>query len=96
MLIRLISLWFIFYLCLPMPIAAASICHTEGEQQICLVSIKRSAKYFWEYRAVLNINGKKQAPEKFDCRIEFNKTDGDRRTARDIRRAFVCRLTSKL
>lgn len=76
--------------------AAASVCRTEGEQKICLVSIKRSAKYFWEYRVVLSIDGKKQAPEKFDCRIEFNKIDGDRPTARDLRKAFICRLTSKL
>jgi hypothetical protein len=96
MLIRLISLSLIFYLWLPMPMAIALICRTDGEQKICLVSIKRSAKYFWEYRAVLEINGKKQTPEKFDCRIEFNKTDGDRPTEKEIRRAFVCRLTSKL
>lgn len=39
--------------------AYGELCRVYGEQQICLVSLKRSAKYYWEYRAVLRINGKK-------------------------------------
>lgn len=59
-------------------------CRTYGTEEICLVSIKRSAKYHWEYRAVLQINGQKQAQKLFDCRHNLEGANSQRK--------FVCSL----
>jgi hypothetical protein len=37
-------------------------------QKICIDTIKRSAKQFWEYRAILEIDGQKTALERYNCR----------------------------
>ncbi|ANV86166.1 hypothetical protein AWQ22_01000 [Picosynechococcus sp. PCC 7117] len=64
--------------------AYGELCRVYGEQQICLVSLKRSAKYYWEYRAVLRINGKKIPVQKFDCLHNLDLAND--------RRKFVCSL----
>ncbi|MGB3187923.1 MAG: hypothetical protein WBB43_00680 [Limnoraphis sp.] len=48
--------------------AQASLCRTVNENIICILSIKRSAKYHWEYRASVSINGKKTPVELYNCR----------------------------
>lgn len=48
--------------------AQAATCRQIGDHQVCLLRIERSAKYFWEYRAALSIDGKARPPEKYDCR----------------------------
>jgi hypothetical protein len=50
------------------PPALASICRAEGSHTLCLASVKRSAKYPWEYRVMVTVNGIPQAPQRYNCR----------------------------
>ncbi|WP_366558197.1 hypothetical protein [Okeania sp. SIO3B5] len=52
------------------PLAAASFCRNYQGNNICILSIKRSAKNYWEYRAEVSINSKKKPLEIYNCRTE--------------------------
>jgi hypothetical protein len=47
------------------------ICRNYQGEEICILSIKRSAKKYWEYRASISINGKKSPMEVYNCRGKF-------------------------
>jgi hypothetical protein len=51
--------------------AEASFCRSLNDRSICILSIKRSAKYHWEYRAAVSINGIKSPVEIYNCRDRF-------------------------
>lgn len=52
-----------------MPMADAAMCRERNDQQVCILKLKRSAKNYWEYRAQVSIDGKKQAnKEIYNCR----------------------------
>jgi hypothetical protein len=69
-LVKLISvLNLILIFCLGVvPAAEASFCRQLDNHSICIVRIKRSAKNYWEYRAVVSIDGKKKPMEIYNCR----------------------------
>ena len=46
----------------------ATLCRKYHNQQVCIFGIERSAKYFWEYKAVLSIDGAVRPREKYNCR----------------------------
>ncbi|MEM9246792.1 MAG: hypothetical protein AAGA67_13790 [Cyanobacteria bacterium P01_F01_bin.153] len=48
--------------------AQAEFCRIQGGQEICLMDIKRSAKRFWEYRAIVRVDGKTRPWELYNCR----------------------------
>ncbi len=48
--------------------AIAAVCRNTGLHQVCIVSIKRSAKNYWEYRASVRIDGMKRPVEVYNCR----------------------------
>ena len=48
--------------------AQAEFCRSPGEQRICVMDIKRSAKRFWEYRAIVSVDGDKHPWEVYNCR----------------------------
>lgn len=50
------------------PSASASLCHRSNNHTICILNIKRSAKYYWEYRASVSIDGVKRPREIYHCR----------------------------
>lgn len=60
---------------LPLP-AQASFCRNsasvngslQNNHEICILSIKRSAKNYWEYRAIVSIDRVKQPVEVYNCR----------------------------
>ncbi|MDY7004521.1 MAG: hypothetical protein SWX82_11325 [Cyanobacteriota bacterium] len=52
------------------PPAAASFCRNYNGNKICILSIKRSAKNYWEYRAEVSINGRREPLEIYNCRTE--------------------------
>lgn len=54
-----------FTLALP---AFASSCRNANDHLICIVSIKRSAKNYWEYRASVSIDGVERPIEVYNCR----------------------------
>jgi hypothetical protein len=46
----------------------ATTCRQIDNHQVCLINIKRSAKYYWEYRVILSIDGKKKPMQIYDCK----------------------------
>ena len=51
------------------PVANAQMCRARFGQTVCILKLKRSAKNYWEYRATVSIDGKKQrAKEIYNCR----------------------------
>ncbi|NES64621.1 MAG: hypothetical protein F6K24_04845 [Okeania sp. SIO2D1] len=60
---------FIFFFAVAPP-AAASFCRNSHGNNICILSIKRSAKNYWEYRAEVSINGRRKPLEIYNCRTE--------------------------
>ncbi|WP_334771600.1 hypothetical protein [Nostoc sp.] len=55
--------------------AFASVCRNydvyDGlhlRHQICILSINRSAKNYWEYRATVSVDGVKRPTEVYNCR----------------------------
>ncbi|GAB4293182.1 MAG: hypothetical protein Fur0025_29350 [Oscillatoriaceae cyanobacterium] len=64
--ILLISALCLLFL-LPLP-AAASFCRQVNKRLICIISIERSAKYHWEYRAAVKIDGVARPIELYNCR----------------------------
>ncbi|MEA5517776.1 hypothetical protein [Limnoraphis robusta] len=75
-----ILLLLLFLLTFPQA-SQASMCRTVNENRICILSIKRSAKYHWEYRASVSINGKQKPMEIYNCRRQ-TKIDGEGKTKR--------------
>ncbi|WP_353671744.1 hypothetical protein [Synechocystis sp. LKSZ1] len=57
--------------------AQVNLCRIEGPHTLCLETVKRSAKYPWEYRVVVTMDGIPQAPQRYNCRdrVKVN-TDG--------------------
>jgi hypothetical protein len=51
--------------------ASAMICRNYQSEEICILSIKRSAKKYWEYQASVSINGNKKPVEVYNCRGKF-------------------------
>ncbi|MGJ5673777.1 MAG: hypothetical protein ACR9NN_09240 [Nostochopsis sp.] len=56
--------------------AEASVCRNYQGRKICIISIKRSAKNYWEYRASVSVDGFKRPLEVYNCR-EQNKAEED-------------------
>lgn len=50
------------------PVATAASCYTIQTHLICLISIQRSAKNYWEYRVKLSVDGVIQPLEIYNCR----------------------------
>lgn len=48
--------------------ALAQSCHNQQGPTICLEQVRRSAKYYWQYRVVATINGKTQPETQYNCR----------------------------
>lgn len=46
----------------------ALTCQTVNDQEICILSVKRSAKNYWEYRASVSIDGLACPVEIYNCR----------------------------
>ena len=45
------------------------MCRDRFGQTVCIIKLKRSAKNYWEYRATVTVDGKKQrAKEIYNCR----------------------------
>ncbi|WP_372726708.1 hypothetical protein [Nostoc sp. TCL26-01] len=48
--------------------AFAQVCRNYQGHRICIVSINRSAKNYWEYRASVSVDGKQTPIELYNCR----------------------------
>ena len=78
------SLWF-------MPVAqAAPLCRSVAEHQVCVLKITRSAKYYWEYRAEVQIDNERRPMGRYNCRTrEYVSRDG-RHVPDDIATQVIC------
>lgn len=65
--VRLLVLVLMGVLLIALP-AEAALCHPFNHRQICVVTIKRSAKNYWEYRVEVSVDGVKQPIEVYNCR----------------------------
>lgn len=64
LLLLLIVLW-----CGSTTTAQADMCRERFGQEVCILKLKRSAKNYWEYRAKVSVDGKKQKyKEIYNCR----------------------------
>ncbi len=59
------AVWLITFLNQP---ADSDICRLFNGHQVCVNSIRRSARSYWEYRTVVSIDGVKQPLELYNCR----------------------------
>lgn len=67
---------FMLLLILPFSVvypAFASVCRNYSvydglRHQICILSISRSAKNYWEYKAIVSVDGIKRPTEVYNCR----------------------------
>jgi hypothetical protein len=64
----MVLLAFNCWLSWPATAQAKPRCQPITGQTVCLQSIKRSAKYHWEYRVVVSIDGKARPAKRYDCR----------------------------
>jgi len=66
----------ILLISITLPVQAAT-CRTVSDRAICILTIKRSAKNYWEYRAKVQVDGEVKPVQVYDCRkkitIQNNK-----------------------
>ncbi|MBH8565252.1 hypothetical protein I8748_24235 [Nostoc sp. CENA67] len=55
--------------------ASASVCRNYHSHLFCILSINRSAKNYWEYRAVVSVDGVQKPIKVYNCRerVEVQK-----------------------
>ena len=77
----------------PLPSLAADICRPVDQHTVCIITIKRSAKNFWQYNAAVSIDGKRGPKEPYDCRskIKTNPDGSITRFGKNSIGALVCR-----
>jgi hypothetical protein len=77
------------------PIALAGgplLCRAVDGHQVCVVSIKRSAKNYWEYRAQLSIDDQPLPIERYDCRPTLRPAATDEKPSKQSLRQLICGL----
>jgi hypothetical protein len=68
-LVRLFGLLLLLLLSsLSMAPAEAATCRQWHDRQVCILTIKRSAKNYWEYRASVSVDGVVKPIEIYNCR----------------------------
>lgn len=66
-LVKLFSIGLLLWLGSVTP-ARADFCRQVDNQRICILDIKRSAKNYWQYQAMVSIDGIEQPAASYDCR----------------------------
>ena len=69
---------------------AAPLCRTVADHQVCVLKITRSAKYYWEYRAVVKVDDQQRPMGRYNCRTqEYVSRDGQH-TPNDVAAQVIC------
>lgn len=71
---------------------AAPLCRTVAHQQICVLKITRSAKYYWEYRAVVQVGDIRRPMGRYNCRTGEYLDRRGKSTADDVGTRVICSL----
>jgi hypothetical protein len=89
-------LCFLIFFGLTLP-AQAAICRTVNQHRICILKIKRSAKYYWEYRAAVSTDGVARPIEIYNCRDRlWTRQDGKQiRFQTDSPGELICSLVKQ-
>lgn len=53
------------------PGVKAATCQSITDKQVCIETIKRSAKNYWQYRVNLTIDNQKQVTRVYNCRDRY-------------------------
>ncbi|MEO1401691.1 MAG: hypothetical protein AAFV72_10660 [Cyanobacteria bacterium J06635_1] len=80
---------------LAQPARAAALCHQIKGHRICITKITRSAKNYWEYRAEVSFDGKKQSPAVYDCRQPTQPQQNTIPSTKAAARELICRYFAK-
>lgn len=74
--------------------ATALTCRMVHDQEICILDIRRSAKYYWEYRATVRINGNPPVRDVYNCRDRTKRREDGSTVPFDQHGAgdYICRL----
>ncbi|NEZ60273.1 hypothetical protein D0962_33300 [Leptolyngbyaceae cyanobacterium CCMR0082] len=87
---ELLGLVLLFNLLLVPAIQAAPLCRTVDNHQVCVLKITRSAKYYWEYRAVVQVDDTRRPMGRYNCHThEYIRRDGQP-VADDIATQVIC------
>lgn len=71
-------------------VQAAPLCRSVAEHQVCVLKITRSAKYYWEYRAEVQVDDVQRPMGRYNCRTgEYVSRDG-RHVSGDIATQVIC------
>jgi hypothetical protein len=92
-LVKLLYLVLVLWLVGTIPVRA-EFCRQVDSHRICILSIKRSAKNYWQYQAVVSTDGVEQPFANYDCRERLiTEPDGNMAAFRTRPAgAFVCSL----
>lgn len=69
---------------------AAPLCRTVADHHVCVLKITRSAKYYWEYRAVVQIDDKRRPMARYNCRTHEYIGRRGQRISEDIAAQVIC------
>ncbi len=97
---------FLIALIIPLYLALASLpasalagevllCRSVEGHQVCVLSIKRSAKNFWEYRVQLRVDGQPQPQERYDCRRTLRPGPNPQQPSTQALHQLVCGLMER-
>ncbi|RMF64454.1 MAG: hypothetical protein D6742_15150 [Cyanobacteria bacterium J069] len=75
-------------------VAAPQFCRVVEGHSVCVLSLQRSAKNYWEYRAVVRVDDVVRPLEVYDCRDRLRYTAKGKTVpfVKEIAGAIVCRL----
>ncbi len=75
----------------------ASTCRNYDPDLICILNIKRSAKYYWRYGVEISKNGIKQPMTVYDCRqhIKIEKNGSIIPFSQNGIENFICKTLNK-
>ncbi|MEM6253762.1 MAG: hypothetical protein AAF821_12650 [Cyanobacteria bacterium P01_D01_bin.156] len=74
-----------------MPVAqAAPLCRTVANHQICILKITRSAKHYWEYRAIVKIDQQRRPMGRYNCRTGSYLNRQGKSTPKDLGTQVIC------
>ncbi len=84
------------YLLTSLP-AEASSCYHYYDNEICILSIKRSAKYHWQYRVSVNVNNITYPLEVYNCRRKIKTQQNGQQIHFKVNGAgeFICKMVHR-
>lgn len=77
--------------------AVAATCHSTAAHQICIQSVQRSAKNYWEYRVKVTVDGVAYPIEVYNCRDRTRITADGTIAPFELNGAgvLICRLLNR-